>query len=91
MQLTEDYSDSELWVKFKSGDKTALKTIYYKYYMMLYRFGLKKSSNSELVEDCLQDLFLKIWKNRETLGEALVIKNYLYRAYIRILYDAIKK
>jgi RNA polymerase sigma-70 factor (ECF subfamily) len=91
MQNTEDYTDSELWVSFKSGDKTALKTIYYKYYMMLYRFGLKKSSSSELVEDCLQDLFLKIWKNRDTLGDAVVIKSYLYRAYIRILFDAIKK
>lgn len=91
MQITEDYTDSELWVNFKSGDKTALKTIYYKYYMMLYRFGLKKSSSSELVEDCLQDLFLKIWKNRDTLGDAVVIKSYLYRAYIRILFDAIKK
>ncbi|WP_395627123.1 RNA polymerase sigma factor [Daejeonella sp.] len=91
MQITEDYTDSELWISFKSGDKTALKTIYYRYYMMLYRFGLKKSSSSELVEDCLQDLFLKIWKNRDTLGDAVVIKSYLYRAYIRILFDAIKK
>lgn len=89
--MKEDFSDTELWGRFKSGDKSAFKTIYYKYYMTLYRYGLKTSLDAELAEDTLQDLFLKIWKNRNTLGEVASVKSYLYRAYIRTVFEAMKK
>ena len=33
--------------------------------------------NDALVEDCIQDLFLEIWKNRKNLGKTDSIKLYL--------------
>jgi RNA polymerase sigma-70 factor (ECF subfamily) len=90
-ELTPETSDAELWAHFQSGDKTAFKAIYYKYYMLLYRYGCKTTPNEELVEDSLQDLFLKLWKNRSSLGQVASIKSYLYRAYMRTLFDALKK
>ncbi|HWW40401.1 RNA polymerase sigma factor [Pedobacter sp.] len=89
--MMEELSDTELWASFKSGDKNAFKTIYYRYYMMLYKYGLKTSSDSELAEDCLQDLFLKLWKNKITLGEVASVKSYLFRSYTHTLFDAVKK
>jgi len=89
--MKEEFSDAELWVRFKSGDKSAFKAIYYKYYMTLYRYGLKTSLDADLAEDTLQDLFLKLWKNRSTVGEVASVKSYLYRAYIRTVLDALKK
>jgi RNA polymerase sigma factor (sigma-70 family) len=59
--------------------------------MTLYKYGLKTSLDAELAEDTLQDLFLKIWKNRSTLGEVTSVKSYLYRAYIRTVFEAMKK
>ncbi|SHG01643.1 RNA polymerase sigma factor [Pedobacter caeni] len=91
MDKYDKTSESALWQSFKSGDKTAFKAIYYEYYMLLYRYGVKTSADTELAEDCLQDLFLKLWKNRENLGEVSSVKSYLYRAYIRTLFDAMKK
>jgi RNA polymerase sigma factor (sigma-70 family) len=88
---TSETSETELWAAFKSGDKAAFKTIYYRYYMLLFRYGIKISSNQNLVEDSLQDMFLKLWKNRVTLGEVASIKSYLYRAYMRTLFDVMKK
>lgn len=84
-------SDNELWKLFKGGDKRAFKEIYYRYYMSLYRHGLKISADEALAEDCIQDLFLKLWRNRAQLGDVLSISSYLYRAYANTLYDAIKK
>jgi len=89
--MKEEFSDAELWVRFKSGDKSAFKAIYYKYYMTLYRYGLKTSLDADLAEDTLQDLFLKLWKNRSSIGEVSSVKSYLYRAYIRTVFDALKK
>jgi len=89
--MHDKISESELWDNFKSGDKDAFKAIYYKYYMLLYKYGVKTSADTDLAEDCLQDLFLKLWKNRENLGDISSVKSYLYRAYIRLLFEAIKK
>lgn len=89
--MHDKISESELWDSFKSGDKDAFKAIYYKYYMLLYKYGVKTSADTDLAEDCLQDLFLKLWKNRENLGDISSVKSYLYRAYIRLLFEAIKK
>lgn len=90
-KFTPETSDAELWAHFQSGDKTAFKTIYYKYYMNLYRYGCKTTPNEDLVEDSLQDLFLKLWKNRNSLGQVASVKSYLYRAYMHTLFDALKK
>ena len=87
----EEYIDSELWANFKEGDKNAFKSIYFKYYRLLYNYGMKISSDSKLTEDCIQDLFLKLWKNRSSLGEIKALKAYLYTAYARILVELIKK
>ncbi|MBC8986636.1 RNA polymerase sigma factor [Pedobacter sp. N36a] len=89
--MHDKFSESELWDSFKSGDKDAFKAIYYKYYMLLYKYGIKTSADTDLAEDCLQDLFLKLWKNRDNLGNICSLKSYLYRAYIRLLFEAIRK
>ena len=84
-------TEMELWSRFKNGDKESFKEIYYEHYMFLYNYGVKATSEKNLAEDCLQDLFLKLWKNRENLGEVISIKAYLYRAYVRVLFDELKK
>ncbi|MBY0541884.1 MAG: RNA polymerase sigma factor [Sphingobacteriaceae bacterium] len=89
--MRNEVTEMELWTRFKNGDKESFKEIYYEHYMFLYNYGIKTTSENNLVEDCLQDLFLKLWKNRENLGEVISIKAYLYRAYVRILFDALKK
>lgn len=91
LNIHNKITERELWIKFKNGDKESFKEIYYRYYMPLYNYGIRTSSENYLVEDCLQDLFLKLWKNRETLGEVISIKAYLYCSYTRLLYDALKK
>lgn len=89
--MHNEATEMELWNRFKNGNKESFKEIYYEHYMFLYNYGIKNTSEKNLVEDCLQDLFLKLWKNRENLGEVISIKAYLYRAYVRILFDALKK
>ena len=89
--MRNEVTEMELWTRFKNGDKESFKEIYYEHYMFLYNYGVKTTSEQSLAEDCLQDLFLKLWKNRENLGEVISIKAYLYRAYVRLLFDEIKK
>ncbi len=89
-QSLEKLKDVELWKCFKAGNREAMQVIYFRHYAVLYNYGKKLTSHEELAEDCIQDLFFKLWKNRNTLGEVLSIKSYLYRSYRRILLDLVK-
>ncbi len=69
--------DIQLWERFKSGDKEALSQIFHDHIKILYKYGHKFSRDQQLVEDCIQDLFLEIWQRRENLGSTDSIKRYL--------------
>jgi RNA polymerase sigma factor (sigma-70 family) len=82
-------SDAELWSAFKQGDEAAFVDIYKTYVNTLYNYGVKFCHDKELVKDCLQDFFIYLRKNRETLGETSSIKFYLFKAFRRRVVDYI--
>ena len=69
--------DSILWQKLKTGDKWALEQIYAAHAAVLLKYGRRFSADGQLVEDCVQDLFIELWKNREGLGDTDSIRKYL--------------
>jgi RNA polymerase sigma factor (sigma-70 family) len=86
-----DKAPTALWQNFKQGDKKALSQIYYEHYSDLYTYGSKITKNTILVEDCIQDLFLVLWKSRERLGEVQSIKAYLFKSFRSKLFRVLKK
>ncbi|NDU94979.1 RNA polymerase sigma factor [Spirosoma terrae] len=70
----------ELWRRFKAGDERALGELARKHYPGLYNYGLRLTTDSELVWDTIQDLFLDLWDHRETVGNAVFVKTYLLKA-----------
>lgn len=75
--------DQALWQSLKAGNKQALEQIYSGHAAALLKYGYKFSSNAQLVEDCVQDLFLDLWRNREGLGNTDSIAKYLFVALRR--------
>lgn len=69
-----------LWKRFINGDKEALSLIFRTYFDDLFSYGLKLTPNREIVEDSMQDLFYKLWKNRNNLDQKNNIKAYLFKA-----------
>jgi RNA polymerase sigma factor (sigma-70 family) len=59
------------------GDKDALAFIYNTYFPALYRYGMKLSSDANLVKDCIHDVFTGIWLSRERLSVTDSIRFYL--------------
>jgi RNA polymerase sigma factor (sigma-70 family) len=57
----------------------------------LYNYGGKFSRDTEFVEDCIQDLFVKLWQNRENLSETQSVKNYLYKSLRNTIYSRLNK
>lgn len=76
-----------LWSAFVQGDKEALSAIFLENYDDLFRYGQKMVKNHDVVKDAIQDLFLKLWKNRLNLRSVALIKPYLFRALRNHLID----
>jgi RNA polymerase sigma factor (sigma-70 family) len=70
-------TDAELWRAFKDGSEVALGEIFKTHYPGLYDYLFKIFRNAEMAENAIQELFLHLWQNRKTLGEAQSIRFYL--------------
>jgi len=61
------------------GDQNAFLTIYQNHYQALFCYGISITSDKEMTKDCIQELFLEIWKTRLTLNkEVNNIRSYLF-------------
>lgn len=79
------HNQNVIWNTFRYGDETAFKTIFDQFYDQLYNYGHKFTIDTFIIEEALQDLFVKLWKNKDNLGETGSVKNYLYKAFRRVL------
>lgn len=84
-------SDRELWTAFKNGDRDAYGIIYHQFAKSMYSYGLRLTSNNSLIEDCIHDVFVKIYNNKEKLPEVDNIKSYLFIALRNTFLNAINK
>lgn len=78
------------WQKFLEGTQQALAEIFLRYHDDLFRYGLKLTGNKEMVKDCIQDLFLKLWKNRRSIKTIQTIKPYLFKSLRHHIIDSLE-
>jgi RNA polymerase sigma factor (sigma-70 family) len=78
-----------LWQKLREGDKDALFELYDDMYFHLVRYGLSVHSDSDLVKDCISQLFLKLWDRHKRLNEVENVQSYLFTALQRLMIDHI--
>jgi RNA polymerase sigma factor (sigma-70 family) len=69
-----------LWQRFKAGDSDALGHLAQTHYRALYNYATRFSSDSDLIRDTIQDLFLDLWERRNYLSETVFVKSYLLKA-----------
>ncbi len=75
---TEKYAEILLGVS--QGNEKAFSELYDIFYPSLTRHVLSKIKDQNTAEDILHDLFLSLWKNRNTILEIESIPAYLYSA-----------
>jgi RNA polymerase sigma-70 factor (ECF subfamily) len=72
-------SDTVLWDAYKQGDREAFSELFRKYYSPLYLYGHKIVQDPVLLEDCIQELFLELWKSRNQVV-VVSVKAYLFKS-----------
>jgi RNA polymerase sigma factor (sigma-70 family) len=70
----------DTWKLFIGGQDAFFKQLFDIYYKELCDFGFRLCTDKELVRDSVQDIFVKIWTNRNGLQEVKSIRSYLFTA-----------
>lgn len=76
-------SEALLWSQLREGRKAALEALYRAHASVLLQYGGKFSADRQLVEDCVQDLFVDLWQRRAQLSEVSSVQSYLLVAMRR--------
>jgi RNA polymerase sigma factor (sigma-70 family) len=86
MKEGEEFNTKVLWDKMKSGDEKALSVIFTLYYSDLFKYSIKIFDQPDLVKDSIQDVFMRIWEKRTSLGDVQNPKAYLISSVRRKLF-----
>jgi RNA polymerase sigma factor (sigma-70 family) len=70
---------TDLWDSMIRGNRDSFLAIYENHYQALFSYGFSLSADRELTKDCIQELFIEIWKTREKLNKKVSnIRSYLF-------------
>lgn len=72
------YIDRQLTSRLKNGDEKAFRDIFDYFHKPLYILAIKYLKDTQLAEDAVQDIFLKLWLNRQKLDEDLSLRGFLF-------------
>ena len=66
--------------KIRNGDIRSFEELFHQYYPGMCSFAARVVRQDSVAEEVVQDVFLNIWKNRESLRIKSSWQNYLYRS-----------
>ncbi len=69
--------ETTLTARIREGDERAFDAVFHRYYSHLLAIGIRFLKDPDLAEDAIQDVFLKLWQQRQSLDEAHSLKAFL--------------
>lgn len=72
--------DQALYIRLKEGDEHAFKALFQKYYSAMCQFAYQFLKDSDMAEETVQELFVRLWEKRATLNIELSVNHYLFRS-----------
>jgi len=76
------HPDIHILDKLKDQPEIALKVLYKQYYNYICSVVYKMIGDSTLAEDIAQEVFVEVWKRRESLDVNLSLRGYLRRVAV---------
>jgi len=71
LPLTPLHNEKELLFLTSHGDERAFTTLFEHYADNVFGVAMAYTKSTETAEEVVQDVFLKIWLNRENLGSII--------------------
>ena len=88
--LGQELSDETLVGRLRHADEQAFRTLYDRHWYDLYVVACRKLRDSELAQDLVQELFLKLWQKREAL-RVDNLKAYLTTSLRNLIIDHVRQ
>jgi RNA polymerase sigma-70 factor (ECF subfamily) len=76
--IMHDLNDTELGKKVRAGNQKAFREIYDRYHVQMFYIAKKYVKSSDLAEDAVQDIFVKLWEKRDRINDSKSIKGFLF-------------
>ena len=80
MTLNDQKRIIDLWVQFWGGNEMAFSQLYCLCFDDLLAYGRRVGGDNEMVEDLIQDLFLKLYQKKIILEDNTKLRSFLFRA-----------
>ena len=70
------------WQSFLKGDDDAYAWLYSRYVQQLYQYGCRFTTDTEMVKDCVQDVFVNVYRQKDRYSFNVFNKGNLHDTYI---------
>ena len=87
MTLNDQKRIIDLWVQFWGGIEMAFSQLYCLCFDDLLAYGRRVGGDNEMVEDLIQDLFLKLYQKKIILEDNTKLRSFLFRALKNLIYN----
>jgi RNA polymerase sigma-70 factor (ECF subfamily) len=77
LNLNDDHS---LYLQLKEGNEQAFKALFEKYYASMCHYACQFLKDTDLAEETVQELFVRLWEKRTGLTIDTSVNNYLFRS-----------
>jgi len=84
-RMTEKSNDYNLIQLLQKGNVAAFDSLFEVYSPKLYGFALKYFKNETDAEELVQEVFVKVWENRQSLKSELSFKSYLFTIALNLI------
>lgn len=90
-QQSESWSEQDVLNQLRAGEESAFGKVYAHYSEMIYGRLLRLLKDTDMADEIIQDLFLKVWEKREHINPSQSFKSYLYTVAENLVYDHFRK
>jgi len=90
MLLAADINAEAIVQSRKQTGDELFSTLFDRHVQLLFNYGMHACKDQELVMSCLQELFVRVWHQRNALAISTSVKSYLFRTFRNLLIENIR-
>lgn len=78
MKEASSFTDKQLFKEISEGNERAFQLFFKRYYPRMFSFAGKVVKSPHVAEEIVQEVFIRLWEQREVLAEIKNPENYLF-------------
>ena len=87
MMFIKQQQITTLWIEFLDGNELAFSRLYLLFFDDLLAYGHRVGGDDKMVEDAIQDLFVKLYQKKIELQDNTKLRPFLFRALKNQIYN----